>query len=1002
VDARQKALPAPWLDGPVDIDVPALLARLDAADADPAHGELAMALRHAAARMSDAESAFLERRMPHHVLRGQTVLDIAVEWRMPAVERWAVAWLAAATVPYLRTRWSSRSRDGRQRRDRRAPGGVVHAMAGTGDGAVTGTQDGTVSAWSIDGEITPRARLGTSAHGTAVRAVSAHGGRIVAGGTNGAFVASGWAAGTAPPDPPQGAAIVSVGLDAGDAICCGTEDGRVYVWRPGGAWAELPHRTPHRVSAVAVRDGVVRAVWRDGSGATAGVPDGAGIGRWADEFSLGTKVDVAAWDVRADRLAYSLSGEDVVRVTGLPDSVWQHTGVQQLAWSPGGVLASAGRDHRIRAGLPGRDPTPMVINSEARITALAFAGDRHVVSAHHDRLVQWDLSLSGSEDPTFEANDEITAVALNDGDRGYCVIGTRLGILQQYDARGLFVHWRPAIVPGTVHQLVHHRGHWLVACQNGAFRWAPGTPARQLYAGLCRAVASWRGHAVYAAADEVRDTDGRLVMRLPRTVVSLAAGSDGTLAAMAVDGTLGVLGVAGTDPWQKPTVPGDRLLATTPTGALTVNTRDGLLRAWSPAGSRRFLHLSIIPTRLVYLDAARLAGAYPRGTAVIEPNRSAPGPPTATVVAAVPTGSALVAAAAGRVVTADGLRLTGYDIMEQNGAAGMDEGTVRLDIAGDEHSCVVSVAGVHRVTLRRSDLGDLGRKAAGHDIAAQSEAIDIAGRLGDQLWFGGLDGEIDRARGRVPDRPVRLELMIRGDRSDELADVPWELLHPRTAPLCWFDDPPITMVRLVPSGPQMGSGRSASRGRPRMLVLRDAAPELDVVDAAYEEIRRRTRHTAISLASGAPVTVTGEKELRAALQPADVIHLWAHSTPTEVHFSSGSVGNDTVAAAIAAAGARFVVLVGCASAALARRLVHSGVDAVVGMRTTVYNQTVQPLVENLTAAVLRGTPVDLAFADALKRYILSGQPGAAAVPLLHLREGSTGTTFPADLPWRPR
>ena len=64
------------------------------------------------------------------------------------------------------------------------------------------------------------------------------------------------------------------------------------------------------------------------------------------------------------------------------------------------------------------------------------------------------------------------------------------------------------------------------------------------------------------------------------------------------------------------------------------------------------------------------------------------------------------------------------------------------------------------------------------------------------------------------------------------------------------------------------------------------------------------------------------------------------------------------------------------------------------MRVPLYDHTVQPLVEDVTATVLAGTPVDLAFAEALRRYLFTGQPGAAAVPMLYLAEGSDGILFP--------
>jgi hypothetical protein len=63
------------------------------------------------------------------------------------------------------------------------------------------------------------------------------------------------------------------------------------------------------------------------------------------------------------------------------------------------------------------------------------------------------------------------------------------------------------------------------------------------------------------------------------------------------------------------------------------------------------------------------------------------------------------------------------------------------------------------------------------------------------------------------------------------------------------------------------------------------------------------------------------------------------------------------------------------------------------MRTEVFSGTIQPLVADLIALALGGTPIDLAFGKALHSYVLTGQPGAAAVPMLYLADGSTGELF---------
>jgi hypothetical protein len=72
------------------------------------------------------------------------------------------------------------------------------------------------------------------------------------------------------------------------------------------------------------------------------------------------------------------------------------------------------------------------------------------------------------------------------------------------------------------------------------------------------------------------------------------------------------------------------------------------------------------------------------------------------------------------------------------------------------------------------------------------------------------------------------------------------------------------------------------------------------------------------------------------------------------------------------------------------------------MRVPVHDHTIQPLVEDVTAAVLTGTVVDLAFAGALRRYLLTGQPGAAAVPMLYLADDVDGVLFPPPAASRQR
>ncbi|MEU8234459.1 CHAT domain-containing protein [Actinoplanes sp. NPDC048967] len=972
--SRRTGLPTPWLGGSPEIGLPVLLAGLDPADQEDA--ELATALRYAEARVQDYRSELLRRRLPEHVLLGQAVLDLAVEWRMPQVERWAVAWLTASGLPFLRTRWSSRSRNGRQRRERQLREGTVSALVGYNGAALIGTTTGAVSTWAVDGTI---AELPSLLVGGRVLTVAGRDGRIVAGGPNGAFAASGWPPGAGPPAPERRSGIVAIATD-GEAICLGQESGRIALWRPGdGGWTPLPRRASP-VRAIGLDRGTVRLVWADGVLAV-----WAGGAGWAAEQQLGGRVAAAAFDRPGRQAAYAIEGRPEVRLAGRAEPLWTHgRRITGLTWSPDGLLASAGRDGTLRAGVPGT--APVVVNVEGDPGAPAFAGERHLITATGDRLCQWDLDLAGSDDPTFGSADRITAVAFDPADEGYSVVGTETGHLQRYDARGLFADWQPATVGGQVRQIVRHGEGWLVAAYTGAWQWQPGERPVRLETGFCQAVTSWRGHAVLAVADEVVIPEQGWRETLPSTVTGLAADGE-TLAVLARDGTLLRRDESGTT---RGTTTDDMLLAVSGGAVLTVDTTAMLVRERRAGRVTARLRLTVKPSRLVPLDGDRYAGVYAAGTAVIEPEAADADPPSASVVAALPVGAEVIAAGAGRVVTAAGLRLTGYDVVVPH-AATSGSGTVALRPSVDGACCAVTVGErAEPVRLPLADLAKLVVLAGKKRVDQQTQAVDLAGRLGDQLWSGGLDVELDRARGDDPGRPVRLDLRIRAEDQAELADVPWELLHPRTGPLAWFDDPPVSMVRLV--APEVPTAAEPVAPRRRMLVLRDADDALNPVTEAYEELRRRTRRVAVTLLHGTPLRANGLADLR---EPADVVHLWAHAEPDVVRLNGVGLPNDQVAAALAETGARLIVLVGCSSSALARRLVRLGVEAVVGMRIAVYNTTVHTLVEEVTTATLRGVPVDRAFTVALRRYVLSGQPAAAGVPLLYLREGSTGAVFPA-------
>src|ERR1700744_1176869 len=136
------ALPAWWRTGSAACGARAGSGCAGRAPPAPARHDLLIALQHARARAEQDPWG-----SPEHVRYAQAVLEIAVEWAMPAVERWAVAWLTAAGVGYLRLRWSSRSRDGRTRRDGLAPSPISAITAGSGR-AIIGCEDGFLGQWT--------------------------------------------------------------------------------------------------------------------------------------------------------------------------------------------------------------------------------------------------------------------------------------------------------------------------------------------------------------------------------------------------------------------------------------------------------------------------------------------------------------------------------------------------------------------------------------------------------------------------------------------------------------------------------------------------------------------------------------------------------------------------------------------------------------------------------------------------------------------------------------
>ena len=209
----------------------------------------------------------------------------------------------------------------------------------------------------------------------------------------------------------------------------------------------------------------------------------------------------------------------------------------------------------------------------------------------------------------------------------------------------------------------------------------------------------------------------------------------------------------------------------------------------------------------------------------------------------------------------------------------------------------------------------------------------------------------------------------------------------------------MTSVRGIrPRSTSMQTGRrraSAPLTRYKMLVIRGAGFELATSNQAYTQTSRRTRLSNVTMLSPQPLVVARRRDLGLALrEPTDILQVWAHCGPTKARFSDDArFGTAELADQLARRVSRLAIIVGCRSGALGRALAERGVEAVVAMRVEVYSRTILSLVTDLISLVLGGTPVDLAFAEALRSYVLTGQPGAAAVPMLYLATGSSGKLF---------
>lgn len=1000
--------------------------------------DLLTALRHARSRVQEDPWG-----SPEYVRYAQAVLEIAVEWSMPAVERWAVAWLMAAGGSHLRLRWSSRSRDGKVRRDARSASPVTALASGPGK-VMIGTASGEVRTWTDAAGLSQPLRRDRS--DKAVWALAARDDRVLVGGANGLFLTEpeAWPVPRLGENRPVGG-ITATAISPAGFVACGDNEGRVWICPPDGDWIDFPGPDDSTVLALSFRgNDTIQAVWQGGWTAESGAPH---TGDWMmpgprklQTAHSSAPISAAAFDETGERLAIAIAAAGEVSVFHLPTAesplTWDHPGARDVAWSPAGLLASSG-EKTLLVGEPGRtDPVP--IRDESAGGLVAFLGADHIVTAKGPAVVQWAVREAGSDVPNAEGEDEITAIAVDPWDRGHVIAGTRRGHLLRYDSRGSASTLLAGNdIRGPVNQIVRRGDEWLIAAQTGPYRWRfpPGNAPRPLGnpSRMCRAVAALGQDGAYAANNQVFTLSGAPPLTFATAVYDICLAPGGSVAAIDASGTIVARDQAGTA-WRVPGLParaGWRLLDFDGQSARIWNPNirppvqpDGEILAVSRY--RQYRKIGVVPA-----DAKAVCAFDSRRVAVVCPERGVGGVGLVTTdseqaitapIVGVATHARVLGADGHRIVAASGERIVGYEVLEP--AAGDREGALTLKAAvTDDGTCsvtlpdgaVLELATEQFAQLRdtRDDnfqrLAELARHnelppgrfrelAAGAALDEQSRLVAAGKTFGDQIWQAGLALAMDRARGDDPDRPVRIEWQC-DDQADE---IPWELVHPSAAPLGWFDDPPVTVVRSIEPDHGRPDGRASASeplARHTVLVIRGTEIELGSSDEAYARTQRRTRRSNVSFLSRRPVIIEEQDDLGRVLPGSvDILQVWAHCGPREVRFSSrAAFPIAELADAVARCGPRLAVLVGCRSGALGRALVRRGVEGVVAMRVEVYSRTIQPLVEDLVSLALTGTPIDLAFAEALRSYVLTGQPGAAAVPLLYLAAGSSGTLFPTTV-----
>ncbi|MFF8942405.1 CHAT domain-containing protein [Streptomyces sp. NPDC014864] len=942
-----------------------------------------------------------------------TVLRAAVERGEPAVERWAVAWLEALGEPYPRLRWTTVAPEERLITSLVADAPVTALSAWDATvtdepGFVVGTRQGGLARWE-GGALRAVEHLPWTVH-----AVAGSAREILAGGPDGRWVLMGPREHRGRLSERPSAPVTAVALRPDGWIALGTETGSVLAGPAPAALRPMENERGGRVLLLAWRpDGgldVVRAdgrvdVWSPDPDTAAHTPAPRPEGRdrggptevpGARPSVMVGPVDAAAG--RAGRLALARpDGRLLTFGTGTegPHDI-RHPHVRALAWSAGNTLAVCGTDGRLEVRTPGRDDSAQVLPVHA--SAVAFLEEERLVCAERGEITLWSTTRSGLEEGR-RAEDRVTCVATDSHAPHRVVAGTAGGGLRAYDRGVLRAAERVGF--GQVDQLLAEPGSggevWLVASDTGLYRWRLDEPVEELAPGACTALGAVPGgEAVYALGSGIHlARQEEPLWRHPAPVTSLVVGPLGAIASLDYSGDL-VIGTPGRSHRRHAgLLPGHRVLGWADRDSLVCLSgadhrgAHALVRVTKDGRVTEVVGELPPETAAAVGEDGTLVTAHPvRGLRVHEPNG------TLRSVCPVPGGGGgAVGISQGRVVLGAGTELEVHDLMP---AADDDAwGEVIVRVRREDRRCRLAWDSPRPRTV---DLGPepcgpetdgtgldrLWHDADSRDVQSLSEAAHRAQLLGERVWAAGIAAAVDRARGPDPDRPVRL----RWDIPDvaPLHGVPWELLHDRGTGLLCFQEPPVTTVRTVVGRPAgRGAATSAEGTGRRLTYLLGPEPALDEIPKEMARLARRLAPRGVRV-ERAPRFGEASRPLR----HCDVLHVWAHCGDSGIGLAGGGPTDlgRFVEWACASGPPRLVVLVGCESTRAARLLIEAGTDAVVAMRRTVMTGAVSVLVEDFTVAHASGLAVDQAFARALRAYIRTGHPGAAAVPVIYLREGS--------------